>query len=277
MLGAMASFLSAQPARPDDGDQPIRKVAMVPVIAGHEEFAERFDVRIGSAYGLTEFSSPIVTPYGNGTPGLAGWLRDDFEARVVDDDDMDVPLGATGELVLRPRTPWAMFSGYHDLPQATAEVWRNLWFHTGDAMRLDENGRFYFVDRKKDSLRRRGENVSSFEVEAEVIRFDGVVACAAVAVASEHSEDEIKIVVVPRPGVELDFPELLRFLCGRLPYFMVPRYYESVSELPLTPTQKIKKAELRAAGVTPATWDHTDAGFRVTRHGLIEPSGQASA
>jgi crotonobetaine/carnitine-CoA ligase len=274
LLGAMASFLWGRPPRDDDRDHTMRNVNMVPVLPNHEQFAERFGITIGSAYGLTEFSSPIFSLYGEGEPGLAGWVRDDFEARIVDEFDLEVPPGATGELCLRAKVPWANMDGYHNLPGKTQEAWRNLWFHTGDAMRQDEQGRFHFIDRINDALRVRGENVSSFEVEAEIVRHPAVLACAVVAVPSEHTEDEIKAVVVLKEGKRIDLPELLEDLTGRLPYFMVPRYYDVVAELPVTPTAKIKKAELRASGITDSTWDCVAQGYQVTRNGLVRPEGE---
>lgn len=275
LLGAMASFLWGLPPRDDDRDHTMRNVNMVPVVPFHEQFAERFNMAIGSAYGLTEFSSPILSTYGEGRPGMAGWLRDDFEARVVDEFDMEVSVGGTGELCLRAKVPWANMDGYHNLPEKTQDTWRNLWFHTGDAMRQDQSGRFYFVDRIKDALRVRGENVSSFEVESEIARHPAVLTCAVVAVPSEHTEDEIKAVVVPKEGEHVDLPELLEYLTGRLPYFMVPRYYDVVGELPTTPTAKIKKAELRASGITTTTWDCVAQGYKVTRAGLVRPAASS--
>jgi crotonobetaine/carnitine-CoA ligase len=199
-------------------------------------------------------------------------VRDDFEARLVDENDLDEPVGRTGELVLRAKVPWANMTGYHNLPDKTQEAWRNLWFHTGDGMRQDERGRFFFVDRINDSLRVRGENVSSFEVESEILRHPDVLACAVVAVPSQHTEDEIKAVVVPNPGTQIDRVALLEMLAERLPYFMVPRYFQFLDELPTTPTQKVKKAELRAAGLTEDTWDRADEGYQVTREGLQRPT-----
>lgn len=272
LLGAMASFLQAQPPSDRDRDHALRHVNMVPVLPNHEEFSARFNLSLGSAYGLTEFSSPLLVPYGKAEPGLAGWPRDDFELRIVDENDMDVPPGSTGELVGRPKVPWAMMSGYHGLPEKTSEAWRNLWFHTGDAMRQDELGRYHFVDRYDDALRVRGENVSSFEVEREILDHPAVMACAVVALPSEFTEDEIKAVVVRKSGAILTPETLLKHLVPRLPYFMVPRYFEFISELPTTPTQKIKKAELRNTGITDSTWDREANGYRLTKDGLTQPS-----
>lgn len=272
LLGAMASFLSAQPALDRDRDHPMRHINMVPLVPDYKEFSERFDTLLGAAYGLTEFSSPILVPYGLAEPGLTGWPREDYEVRLVDDNDMDVVPGATGELVLRPKVPWAMMAGYHGLPDKTAEAWRNLWFHTGDAMSQDEQGRYHFVDRRNDALRVRGENVSSFEVENEVVTHPAVLSCAVVAVPSQHTEDEIKAVVVFKDGMSAAPEELLKHLVPRLPYFMVPRYFEFLVEMPTTPTQKVKKAELRQLGVTSATWDREQAGYKLTKAGLQEPT-----
>ncbi|WP_169914788.1 AMP-binding protein [Rhodococcoides yunnanense] len=274
LLGAMASFLFAQPARETDRGHALRNVNMVPVLHNHEKFAQRYGVRIGTAYGMTELSSTISMPYGSAIPGGTGWVRPDFAARLVDEHDFEVPSGTVGELVLRPHDPWAMMSGYHGLPDSTIEAWRGLWFHTGDAMIKDQNGCHHFVDRRSDALRVRGENISSFEVEREIAAHPSVMACAVVAVASAHTEDDVKAVVVPIDGEELGPEELLEFLVPRLPYFMVPRYIEIAQSLPTTPTQKIRKAELRAAGVTGETWDREHAGYRVTKNGLQAPNSE---
>ena len=176
-----------------------------------------------------------------------------------------VPIGEIGEMLVRTDRPWAMNSGYNANPEATAEAWRNGWFHTGDAFRRDEDGYFYFVDRVKDAIRRRGENISSFEVEAEVCRHPAVREAAAIAVPSEYSEDEVMVVVAPVPGKSIDPHNLAEFLIETMPYFMVPRYVRILEELPKTPSAKVMKAELRSEGITDDTWDREAAGLRVRR------------
>jgi crotonobetaine/carnitine-CoA ligase len=265
LLGAMADFLYRRPPAPEDADVTMRRVLMVPVIAEVDEFAARFGVEVATAYGLTEGSTPLCAPFGRARPKACGWPRDGFEVRLVDDADLEVPRGQVGELVLRARDAWSLMAGYVGRPEATMEAWRNLWLHTGDAMYEDEDGQLVFVDRKNDAIRRRGENVSSFEVEAAILEHPAVAQAAVVAVGSAHTEDEIKAVVVPAQGAALDPADLVRFLVDRLPYFMVPRYVEFAGDLPRTPTEKVRKQVLRDAGLTAETWDREAAGIVVTR------------
>ena len=158
-----------------------------------------------------------------------------------------------------------MNHGYYKNPEATATAWRNGWFHTGDGFRYDEDGYFYFVDRIKDAIRRRGENISSFEVESEVTAHPDVREAAAVAVPSELGEDDVMIVVAPVEGREIDCERLFRFLEPRMAHFMLPRYIRIVDELPKTPTQKVQKVRLKGDGVTATTWDREVAGITVRR------------
>jgi len=263
LLGAMANFLYRQPPSPSDRDHTLRRVSMVPVIAQMEEFKSRFGIEaVGTGYGLTEGSTILRAPMGHAEPGLAGWLRPDFEARLVDEHDMEVAEGEVGELVIRTRDPWSVMDGYHDMPEATVKVWRNQWLHTGDAFRRDATGRWYFLDRLKDAVRRRGENVSSFEVESEINEHPAVLESAVIAVPSDASEDEIMACVVLKPGQQVEAEALLQFLDARMPYFMVPRYVEFLERLPKTPTEKIQKQELRARGITAATYDRPPGGAR---------------
>ena len=204
----------------------------------------------------------------NGPPetvigGECGFAREGYELRLVDDAGADVPTGAVGELWVRPEDPRLVMRGYHGLPEKTAEVLVDGWVHTGDAFRQDAAGRFFFSDRMKDALRRRGENVSSFEVERVINEHPDVYESAVVAVPSALTEDDIKAVVVPRPGRTIDPRELTAFLVDRLPYFMVPRYLDFRSELPKTPTQKVHKHVLRDSGTT--GWDREAAGIAVRR------------
>ena len=265
LLGAMASFLYRQPPQPNDADQPLKSILMVPVMHELEDFKMRFGVeKVGTGFGSTEASTIARAPPGSAIPGMAGWVRPDVKVRLVDENDMDVPPGAAGEMIVRPDDSWSVMDGYHAMPEATVAVWRNLWLHTGDVCRQDpESGQYIFVDRSKDALRRRGENVSSFEVEREILEHPDVLECAIIAVPSDASEDDIKACVVLKPGARLEGEALLKFLLPRLPDFMVPRYVEFLPEMPKTPTEKIKKAELRASGVNAATWDRESVGFRV--------------
>lgn len=259
ILGAMVEFLLRQPPRPDDTDHPLKRVLMVPVTSELDQFRDRFAIPlISSSYGSTEASVVLFSRPGEAVPGKIGWCRPDFEARLVDANGMEVPRGTAGELILRASEPWVIMVGYHDMPQATQDAWMNLWFHTGDLMRQEPDGMFAFVDRKKDAIRRRGENVSSFEVEREILAHPAVMECAVVAVPSDATEDDILACLTLLPGAGLDAPGLLDFLRPRLPRFMLPRYLRVMDALPKTPTEKIRKQALRKTGVTPDTFDAGD-------------------
>ncbi len=184
---------------------------------------------------------------------------------MVDAAGQDAPVGEIGELWVRPQDPRLVMRGYHNLPDKTAETLIDGWVHTGDAFRVDADGRFFFADRMKDALRRRGENVSSFEVERVINEYPGVFESAVVGVPAELTEDEIKAVVVAQAGQHVDPVELTRFLVDRLPYFMVPRYLEFAAELPKTPTQKVHKHLLRDRGVGRDVWDREAAGIVLRR------------
>jgi crotonobetaine/carnitine-CoA ligase len=256
LMGAMANFLNRQPATPEDIRSPLEYVLMAPLIPEVQEFAARFGVRICTVYNMTEVSAPVVSPgFSLHDERSCGRPREGYEVRVVDAHDHEVAPGEVGELVVRARDPWVLMAGYLRMPEQTAAAWRNLWFHTGDAFTRDAAGNLYFVDRLKDAIRRRGENISSLEVEREVLAFDGVLEAAVVGVPSEFGEEEVMAFVVPRPEAEIELPELARFLEARLPRFMVPRYLELLPELPRTQTEKIRKADLRERGVGEATWD----------------------
>jgi len=201
-------------------------------------------------------------------PGTCGRRREGVELRIVDANDCAIPDGQVGELIVRSDTPWTLNSGYFKDPEATARAWRNGWFHTGDAFRRDADGNYFFVDRMKDAIRRRGENISSFEVEVEIVAHPRVRECAVVAVPNETAEDDVLAVVATVPGATLDPLDLLEFLRPRLAHFMLPRYVRVLDDLPRTPTQKVEKHVLRSAGVTPDTWDREKAGVRVGREKL---------
>ena len=273
LLGAMVPFLLKLPPGPGDRQHTLKKVVLVPLSDDAQAFADRFGVDVYTTFNMTETSWPLVSERNPAVRGTCGRPREGIEARIVDDNDCEVAPGAIGELILRADTPWTMNHGYHNNPEATAQAWRNGWFHTGDAFRRDADGNFFFVDRLKDAIRRRGENISSFEVEAELMAHPAVREAAAVAVPSEHGEDEVLAVVAPVAGQSVDPAELLSFLLPRMPHFMVPRYVRVLPELPKTPTQKVQKNLLRADGVTSDTWDREAAGIRVRRERLAPTSG----
>lgn len=250
LVSAMVTILLNAPAREDDRENPLNDVLMTPLVAEYETFQNRFGVRACTDYNMTEISVPTHSGWvvedwrscGRVRPGSPG-----YELRVVDENDYPVRPGEVGELVCRTEEPWAMNAGYLGRPEQTAAAWRNGWFHTGDAFRVDEEGRYYFVDRMKDAIRRRGENVSSFEVEREVLDHPDVRECAAIGVPSELGEEDIKVFVVKRYGSALTGTGLIKYLRDRCAGFMVPEYVEFLDALPRTEaTQKVKKADLRA-------------------------------
>jgi crotonobetaine/carnitine-CoA ligase len=176
--------------------------------------------------------------------------------RIVDEHDQPVGVDEVGELIVRTDEPWVLNSGYYGMPEATATAWRNGWFHTGDGFRVDADGNYYFVDRMKDAIRRRGENISSFEVEALVVQHPDVAECAAIGVPSEFSEDEVKVCVVLHAEVTLSAADLVTWLEPRMPKFMIPRYVEFVDGLPKTEaTMRTQKAKLRDHAINANTWD----------------------
>jgi crotonobetaine/carnitine-CoA ligase len=273
VLHGMVPILLAQPPSQDDRDNPLRYVYMGPLARSHE-FRERFAVSVYMGFGMTELPVVLRTeldPVSEATTGRP--FNPDFECRLVDENDLEVPAGSAGELIVRHRYPWVINSGYRNMPAATARAWRNGWFHTGDRLRVDERGDWVFVDRAKDAIRRRGENVSSYEVEVEVRSHPDVDQVAAVAVPNPDldeasADEEIKVVVVPVAGRTIDPLELVAYLVPRMPRHMVPRFVEIAGELPMSPSFKVKKAELRAAGITAQTWDREQAGVKLRREQL---------
>ena len=268
LLGGMATLLVKRPPSPSDRSHALRTVVLVPLLEDAPAFAERFNVDVYTTFNMTETSLPIISGL-NPTPlGTCGQPRMGVEVRIVDENDCEVAPGETGELILRTDRPWAMNSGYYGNAEATARAWRNGWFHTGDAFRTDATGNYYFVDRMKDAIRRRGENISSFEVEAEVGSHPSVQECAAVAVPSELGEDEVLVAIVAQPGQQIDPKALVEYLVPRMAHFMIPRYIRVIPELPKTPTQKVQKHLIRSDGVTADTWDRERAGIVIRRQKL---------
>jgi crotonobetaine/carnitine-CoA ligase len=269
LVGSMASLLLARPPRPDDADHPLAGVIMAPLIPEIEAFRSRFGVRVCTAYGMTEIAYPFASGWELANLRSCGRLRQGppgYQVRVVDADDEELGPGCVGELVVRTDSPWIITPGYFGMPEKNADAWRNGWYHTGDAFEYDAEGNFYFVDRIKDAIRRRGENISSFEVEAGVGAYPAVLECAAIGVPSEHGEDEVKVVIVPRPGESLDPAELIHFLASRMPRFMIPRFVEVTDQLPKTEaTQRTRKFELRESARNEQTWDREAAGIELPR------------
>ena len=258
LVGPLTALLYSAPIREDDADNPVRSVILGPMIEDIAGFERRFGVRVAICYGQTEIGAPITSTWDHGPWETCGRRRESWpqpEVRIVDEHDEPVLTGQVGELVVRSAEPWSLNLGYYGLPERTAAAWRNGWFHTGDAFRTDAAGYFYFVDRMTDAIRRRGENISSFEVEAAVAGHPAVVECAAVGVRTPYGDDEVLVAVISADP-EFQPADLLRFLEGRLPQFMQPRYVDVVAELPRnTTTGRVRKSELRAAGISAATWD----------------------
>ena len=255
---SMVPILMKQPPRPDDADQPARRFYFAKV---DEAFERRFNCRIVEVYGATETGVVTLTLPGEarrlgscGKPNTAT-----FEVMIADDRDEPVGIGEVGEVLVRPRRPFAMLTAYYNNPEATVDAFRNLWFHTGDNARADADGYLYFVDRKKDAIRRRGENISSSEVEAVLNRHPAVLECAVVAMPSELGEDEVKAVIVLREGADATADDLWTFSDEHMPRFWVPRYVEFRREMPKTPSQKIQKYLLRSGDGEGQVFDRDQA------------------
>jgi carnitine-CoA ligase len=267
-VGAMGMAVLAQPPAPSDRDHDVRLAMWVPMLPEMQAvFEERFGIPvISEGYGQTECTPVTMNSVtGERKRHTAGRPTSKYEVRLVDDDDRDVPCGEVGEIVVRPREPDVMFLGYWNQPAATLAAFRNLWHHTGDSGRADEDGFITFVDRKKDALRRRGENVSSMELEAAIMRHPAVERAAVHAVPSELTEDDIKVCVTLRSAATLTAEEMFDFCKANLPYFAVPRYVEVCDALPLNAMGRIMKHVLRDRGVTDGTWDLESMGLVVGR------------
>ncbi|MGD9943414.1 MAG: ATP-dependent acyl-CoA ligase [Burkholderiaceae bacterium] len=263
LLGAMVPILLAQPAGPSEREHQVR-CGLGPGVpaAAAEAFEQRTGVQLLEGYGSTETNFVIATTADAPRHGVMGWVQPGFQARVVDEHDVELPPGQAGELVLRADEPFAFASGYFGMPDKTVEAWRNLWFHTGDRVVRETDGALRFVDRIKDAIRRRGENISSYEVEQILLSHPSVAEAAVYPVRSELAEDEVMASLVPRPGHALDAAELARHCETRLPYFAIPRYIDIVAELPRTENGKVQKYKLRERGVTTDTWDRQPGGTR---------------
>lgn len=260
-LAAMIPILMKQQEDPSDRDHRARLTACAATPKDlWQAFEERFGVRIVEGYGLTETAGfCVANPRGAGRVGSIGKPMGFVETRVVDEEDRDVPAGAQGEIAVRARVLHALMEGYYRMPDETAAAMRGGWFHSGDRGYRDADGYLYFVDRMKQSIRRRGENISSWEVERIVNAHPAVLESAAVGVPSELGEEEVKICVVARPGHTLDPLDLVRWCEPRMAYFMVPRYVEVLDALPKTATERVEKYRLKERGVGRA-WDREAAG-----------------
>ncbi len=263
--GILPILLKADP-RPDDAENPLR------VLFGagcppdlFDVIEQRFGVTILEGYGMSEIGIPLLNTLACRKKGTVGRPVFGAQVKLVDDDGLEVPQGTPGEILMRPSHPHTMLLEYCKMPEKTVEAWQDLWFHTGDYGRMDEEGYYYFVDRKKDALRRRGENISSWEVERTIDSHDLVLESAAIPVKTPDAEDEVMVCVVLKPGKVMTPEQLLDHCQANMAYFMVPRYVRFMDELPKTATEKVQKAALRAEGVTPDTWDREAAGYDVKR------------
>jgi crotonobetaine/carnitine-CoA ligase len=261
LIGAMMGFLMAAPRLPDDADNPVRACIGGPIPPFIEEFSERFGIdRVVATYGMSEIVNVFRTPDGASVTAQtyqSCGKEAGFPVRLVRDDDTIADVDEIGELQVGGDRS-ALNLGYLNDPEATARAWTpDGWFRTGDLFRRDADGYYYFVDRLKDAIRRRGENISSTEVEEVALQHPAVAECAVVAVPSEWSEDEVMIFAVVADGADVSAEELTEFMRNRVPSFAVPRFVEFLDELPRTPTHKIQKAVLRTRGRSPRTWDRS--------------------
>ncbi|HMD45768.1 MAG TPA: AMP-binding protein [Acidimicrobiales bacterium] len=267
LAGAMVTMLWNLEPDERDAEVPMRFMSAAPVEKEiYLGIEERYRCRIVTAYGMSEAFPLSYTAYGvDNPPGASGRLNPDFDVAIFDDEDREVPPGTVGEIVCRPRRRYVMFDGYDGREADTLAQLRNLWFHTGDLGRVDADGNLAYADRKKDAMRRRGENISSFEVEQALARHPAVAEVAAIGVPSDLGEDDVMVCLVARPGTEIEVEPFMDFCCERLPYFAVPRYVDVMAELPKNAVGRVLKHELRARGVTDDTWDRETAGYAVTR------------
>jgi crotonobetaine/carnitine-CoA ligase len=265
-LGSVIQILLTPPESERDRDHDVQRVFAAPA-PPHVlyRFEERFNVHIVEGYGLTEVKNILYNPLQGRKVGSLGKPTASSEIEVHDEQGTRVPPGQVGEIVYRPRRANVMFKGYLGDPGATVATMADMWWHTGDLGYTDADGFFYFIDRKKDALRRSGENISSREVEAVLNAFPGVLESVAVAVPSDMGEDEVLAVLSVADGVKLDYKELFGHCDRLMPYFMVPRYYRATAELPRTLTGKVRKVAVRAEG-TEGAWDSRAAGLAPTRH-----------
>ncbi|MGB8389779.1 AMP-binding protein, partial [Mycobacterium sp.] len=270
--GAMVSMLQNLPPDSRDAQLPLRFISAAPIDASaYHDIEKRYDCSIVTMYGMTEaFPIAVKGVADDGVPGTSGRPNPDFDVRIVDEHGDPVPAGTVGEIACRPRHPHVMSEGYVSREAGDSSrpgipvVPHQDWFRTGDLGRFDADQNLTYVDRIKDCLRRRGENVSSVEVETVVMRHPAVAEAAAVAVPSELGEDDIRLIVTLRPGATLDCAELLDFCAARMPYFCVPRFLDVVDELPKNGIGRIRKDLLRTRRLNPDTWDRESQGYVVS-------------
>ncbi|MFW2449202.1 MAG: AMP-binding protein [Qipengyuania pacifica] len=274
-VGGICNMLLSSPPSPNDRETPIKTIYAVPDPADvHREIEERFNCKLTTVFGSTEVGLPLFRSTDDDyQPESCGRVSPYYEVRIVDQDDQPLGAGEVGEIVVRPKLPFLTGSGYVNMPEKTVESWRNLWLHSGDNGYYDANGWFYFVDRATDSIRRRGENISSYEVEQMVGKHPAVAEVAAMSTPSEVGEDEVWVQIIAREKQALTPEEVLHHCADVMPYFMIPRFIEIVADFPRTPTAKVEKFKLRSAGPGDGAWDCTVNGWKVTRDGLKRVRG----
>ena len=259
-MGATLTMLHKVAPEADDRNNRVRLAWGVPVPEFADEFETRFGLHMIELYGSTDAGVPIYHPVDVARrPGSCGRVVDGYDVRLFDDNDSEVATGSVGEIVVRANEPSIMSSGYYGMPEATVAANRNLWFHTGDLARRDDDGYFYFVGRRAESIRRRGENISAFEIEEVDKLHPAVLDAAAYGVPSEFTEEDVMVAVVPRPGHVADPRALIEFCEGGMARHMIPRYVDIVDHLPRTPTEKVEKRTLVERGISSTTWDRERA------------------
>jgi crotonobetaine/carnitine-CoA ligase len=265
--GEMLRILLKQPASAADRDNTVRVVVGAAAATDLvEEFEQRYDLAVLDAYGMTETGPTIAASWEARRAGAAGLPTPWYEAKVVDENDVEVPPGVTGEIVVRPKLPFVMMERYWGNDAATLASMRNLWFHTGDNAYRDEDGYFWFVARGTDSIRRRGENVSAWEVERVLADHPELLEAAVYGVPSELGGQEVMVACVRRPESEITAEDLLDFCTGKMPHFAVPRYVRFMDRLPRSHAQRVLKPELKSAGAdAPGVWDRESVGYVVQR------------
>jgi crotonobetaine/carnitine-CoA ligase len=267
LFGPLYNMLYGMPATASDADNPAQVSLGYCPVEIHREFEARFGIKIYSAYALSEAVMVAhTTPDDLCEPGWAGRPSSEMQVRLLDDDGDEVSTGGVGEICVRPRKPQIIFDGYYNDPEGTLAAFKHLWFHTGDLGRFNEQGHLQFVDRKADYLRRRGENISTYEVEQVVLRFPGIAEVAAHGVPADVGEEEVKVCLRLHPGMtEVDHVAFLDHCAAHMPYYAVPRFIEVLDDFPRSPIGRIQKFQLRERGVTDSTFDRETIGYVVTK------------
>lgn len=265
-IRGMISILNAANPRPDDADNPVQIFMGGPAPQEYcEVFEQRFGVHIVDFYGSTELSAPIINQIGNRKIGSCGRVHPDFAVKIVNDNGVDVEINTPGEILIRPLKPYEVMLEYYKMPEETVEAWRDAWFHTGDNGFFDEDGFLIYTDRKKDVIRRRGENISSFVLENVINSHPAVLEATVFGVKSELGEEDVMVCLAFVLGHSLTPEDITAFCEERMAKFMIPRYMRFVDELPKTPVHRVEKYKLRNEGITPDTWDREKSHNNLNR------------